>query len=312
MLKQSVSVVIPMINENQSIEKVIDATVASLENSSLVQEKEIIVVGKDALSKQVENLRANEHNLHIHIANSRASFPEIANKGLFKASHNIIVLLSEDTILPTDYFDVVLPQFEKSNMLAVGVVARYPKTGESTQCYEPIFTSRHVDYKPCQATSTNYTLTLDRSNVAFSREKLLLLGGFNLLFTPDNSGDIDLFLRGWLRCWKSCFLTTTHCDILSPVVSPLLRGETSKARIEKEFNDVLLRRFYLPRRQQPLLFLHNLLLFIMSLVIPLDIFTPTRMAGFKYINNFKKILSSKRWRYSSFEIDLQMLKQRFF
>ena len=50
MLKQSVSVVIPMINEDKSIEKVIDAVISSLDNSSLVQEKEVIVVGRDALS----------------------------------------------------------------------------------------------------------------------------------------------------------------------------------------------------------------------------------------------------------------------
>lgn len=312
MQKQRVSVVIPMINEDQNIEKVIDAAIASLGNSSLVQEQEIIVVGKDALSKEIERLRANYHCLRIHIANSRASFLELSNKGLFKASGDIIVLLTESTILPTDYFDVVLPQFEKSNMFAAGVVARHPKNGESTQCYEPIFSSRHVDYKPCNTPESGYSLTLDRSNVAFSRDKIIQLGGFNLLFAPDNSGDVDLFLRAWLFCWKTRFLTSTHCDLMYPVVSPLLRGETSKARIEKEYNDVLLRRFYLPRKQQPMLFIHNLLLFVISLVVPLDIFTPTRMAGFKYLSNFKQIFSSKRWKYSSFDVDLQMLHQRFF
>lgn len=314
MLKQSVSVVIPMINENKSIEKVIDSVISSLENSSLVQEKEVIVVGRDALSEQTEKLRANYHDVQIFIANSHAPYPEVANKGLYKASGNIIVLLSEDTILPKDYFDVVIPQFEKNNMFAAGVVARYPATGESTHCYVPIMTPRHVNYKVDEmATAAScYTLTFDRSNVALSRDKLLQLGGFNLLFAPDCSGDIDLFLRGWLLCWKSCFLTSTHCDLLKPVENPLLRGETSKSKVEKEYNDVLLRRFFLPGRQQLLLFLHNLLLFIMSLILPLDIFKPTRMAGFKFISNFKKILSSKRWRYSSFEIDLQMLKQRYF
>ncbi len=312
MLKQSVSVVIPMINEEQSIEKVIDAAIASLENSSLVQEKEVIVVGRDALSQQTERLRSNYENLRIFIANTKSSFPEVANKGMFKASGSIIVLLTEDTLLPTDYFDVVLPQFEKTNIFAAGVVARYPQNGESTQCYTPVFMKRHVDYKPCEAPTSGYTLTLDRSNVALSREKLIELGGFNLLFAPDNSGDVDLFLRGWLHCWKTCFLTSTHCDLLKPVVSPLLRGETSKSKVEKEFNDVLLRRFYLSGKEQPLLFLHNLVLFVVSLLLPLDIFKPTRMAGFRFINNFKKVLSSKRWRYSSFDIDLQMLKQRFF
>ena len=102
MLKQSVSVVIPMINEDKSIEKVIDAVISSLDNSSLVQEKEVIVVGRDALSKQTEELRANYDNIQIFIANSHASYAEVANKGLFKASGNIIVLLTEDTLLPTD------------------------------------------------------------------------------------------------------------------------------------------------------------------------------------------------------------------
>lgn len=312
MLKQSVSVVIPMINEDKSIEKVIDAVISSLENSSLVQEKEIIIVGRDALSKQMDILRANYDNIRIFISHSRASFAEVANKGLFKASGKIILLLTEDTIIPTDYFDVVLPQFEKTNMFAAGVVARHPGNGESTQCYEPIFSPHHVDYKPCNVPSSGYTLALDRSNVALSRDKILQLGGFNLLFAPDSSGDIDLFLRAWLLCWKTCFLTSTHCDLLRPVVSPLLRGETSKSRTEKEYNDVLLRRFYLPKRQQPLLFVHNFLLFMISLMIPLDIFLATRNAGFRFIGNLKDILSSKRWRYSSFEIDLQMLKQRFF
>ena len=312
MLKQSVSVVIPMINEDKNIERVIDTVIASLDNSSLVQENEIIVVGRDALSEQIDRLRTNYPNLQIFIANSRASFPEVANKGLFKASGNIILLLTENTLLPKDYFDVVIPQFEKTNIFAVGVVSRYPQTGESTQCYTPIFSPRHVDYKPCEALATGYTLTLDRSNVTFSRDKIIQLGGFNLLFAPDNSGDIDLFLRAWLRCWKTCFLTSTHCDSLMPVVSPLLRGATAKSRNEKEFNDVLLRRFFLPRHQQILLFFHNLLLFIMSLVVPIDIFQSTRMAGFKFISNLKKILSLKRWKYSAFEIDLQMLKQRYF
>lgn len=312
MLKQSVSVVIPMINEDRNIEKVIDSAIISLESSSLVKEKEIIVVGRDALSEQTERLRANYPNLQIFIANTRASYPEIANKGLFKASGNIILLMTETTLLPTDYFDVVIPQFEKTNVFATGVVARHPKTGESTQCYTPIFSPRHVDYKPCEALATRYSLTLDRSNVTFSRDKIIQLGGYNLLFAPDNSGDIDLFLRAWLRCWKTCFLTSTHCDSLTPIVSPLLRGTTAKSKNEKEFNDVLLRRLYLPRRQQILLFFHNLLLFTMSLAVPIDIFQPTRMAGFRFISNLKKILSMKRWKYSSFEIDLQMLKQRYF
>lgn len=301
-----------MINEDKSIEKVIDAVISSLDNSSLVQEKEVIVVGRDALSKQTEELRANYQNIQIFIANSHASYPEVANKGLFKASGDIIVLLTEDTLLSTDYFDVVIPQFEKNNMFAAGVVARYPKTGESTQCYVPILTPRHVNYKTSEVSSSCYTLTFDRSNIAMSREKLLQLGGFNLLYAPDCSGDVDLFLRGWLRCWKSCFLTSTHCDLLNPVASPLSRGEDIKSQIEKEYNDILLRRLFLPRKQQGILFIHNLLLFVMSLILPLDIFKPTRKAGFMFISNFKKILSSKRWRYSSFDIDLQMLRQRYF
>lgn len=301
-----------MINEDKSIEKVIDAAIASLENSSLVQDKEIIVVGKDALSKKVENIRANYDDLQIHIAHSRASYQEISNKGLFKATGSIIVLLSEDTLLPTDYFDVVIPQFEKTNLFAAGVVSRYPETGESTQCYEPIFSRRRVDYKTCSVPQTGYSLTLDRSNVAFSRDKIIQLGGFNTLFASDNSADIDLFLRGWLLSWRTRFLTATHCDLINPIASPLLRGTTSKVKIEKEYNDVLIRRFFLSTSQQPFVYIHNLLLFIMSIVIPLEIFHATRMAGFRYLKNFKRIISSKRWRYSSFDIDLYMMKQRFF
>ncbi|MCQ2188904.1 MAG: glycosyltransferase family 2 protein [Paludibacteraceae bacterium] len=312
MLKQSVSVVIPMIKENKNITQVIDSVVTSLENSSLVQDKEIIIVSRDALSKQTEFVRENYPNIKIYISNSRASYGEVSNKGLFKATGNIIVLITETTLLPTDYFDVVIPQFEKTNIFAASVVARFPEDGRSTNCYAPIFTSRHVNYKTCEVPSTSYTLTFDRSNVAILREKLIQLGGFNLLFAPDASGDTDLFLRGWMHCWKSCFLTTTHCDLLEPVDSHLVRGATDKIRIEREYNDMLLRKLYLPQRQQPLLMIHNILLFILSIVIPLDIFKPTRMASLKYIKNYNKILSSKRWRYSTFEIDLPLLNQRFF
>lgn len=312
MLKQKVSVVIPMINEDQSIEKVIDSVFSSLENSSLVQEKEVIVVSRNALSQQTERIRANYSDIKIVIAPSHAHFTETANKGLFKASGNIIVLVSEYTLLPSDYFDVVIPQFKKTNMFAVGVVSRCEQTGESTQCYEPIFSKHHVDYKPCEPTSSNFTLTLDRSNVAMSREKLIQLGAFNPLFEADSNGDIDLFLRAWMLCWKSCFITSTHCNLLKPVVSPLLRGDTKKIRAEKEFNDLLLRRFFLPKKYQFILFFHNLSLFILSLLIPMDIFAATRKAGFRYIKNFNKIISTQRWKYTSFEIDLQMLKQRFF
>lgn len=147
-------------------------------------------------------LLQNEHN---------SGFSVTINKGIFASKHELVFLLNSDVKLTETYFLNQYRYFELPDTFGVmGKVigwddnkiqdgAKYPR-------FEGFKLKTSQNYLPAKPADNSllYSLFLSGANALIKREKLLLLDGFNELFSPFYLEDLDLSMRAW-RCGLKCY-----------------------------------------------------------------------------------------------------------
>ena len=134
----------------------------------------------------------------------RGGFPVAANDGVRAASGEIVVLLNNDARPDPGAFAPLLAHFEASDVFAVRMAARAGASeGPDPRCLRFTATLRRgllaqtteLGDGPTAGASEAYFA--DGGASAFRRSAFLELGGFDPIFSPGYSEDVDLSLRAW-------------------------------------------------------------------------------------------------------------------
>jgi GT2 family glycosyltransferase len=234
----NISVVIPNYNGVHLFPETLPALFKALEYTGKIYE--IIIIDDCSTDASVDFLRQHYPKIKLLQNESNSGFSKTINKGIFAATYELVLLLNSDVKLSESYFKNQFRYFELPDTFGVmGKIigweneeiqdgAKYPE-------FEGFKLKTSLNYLPDGNQSDNnlFSLYLSGANALVNRDKLLLLGGFNELFSPFYIEDVDLSVRAW-RCGFKCYFETNSVCIHK--TSESIRTKEKKIRIRTIYN----------------------------------------------------------------------------
>lgn len=204
--RKSISIVIPNYNGVSLLEKYLPDTLRAIEYANVPYE--LIVVDDCSTDNSVHFIQANYPEVNLLVNASNQGFSFSCNQGINRAKMDLVLLLNSDVSLSEDYFSTLWKYFE--DPLTFGVMSRIMNTNGKIED-----AARFLSFSGLKFKSTNFyysedpairtpTAYLSGANALICREKLMELNGFDEVFSPFYSEDVDLSFRAWKQGWK-CF-----------------------------------------------------------------------------------------------------------
>ncbi len=231
----SITVVLPNYNGRSLLKSFLPFTFEALSQSSLSYE--VILVDDASQDDSVEWIQANYPTIKILRNEVNRGFSFSCNRGIQESCMDLVLLLNSDIQLNTDYLCHLITYFNREDTFGVmgkiinsatsqlEIGAKIPrKRGlllKSDQNY--LFEDSHpADLLP--------TFFLSGANALIDRKKLEILGGFDEVFTPFYSEDLDLSVRAWRMGWKCYFEPKAQCF---HVGSASIKNSAAKSKIKR-------------------------------------------------------------------------------
>ena len=236
---KGISVVIPNFNGVHLFKDVLPAVEIALQAITLPSE--IIVVDDCSTDESVDFLKTNFPSVIILQNETNSGFSVTANKGIYAASYNTVLLLNSDVKLSPAYFLHQLHYFEKEDTFGVmGRITGWDDDKIQDGAKYPRFQGAKIK------TSGNYLLKdtalmdgglysmyLSGANALIDKEKFITIGGFNELFTPFYVEDYELSIRAWRLGYKCYF---DYQSICRHKVSVSIKSSSRKKTIDLIYN----------------------------------------------------------------------------
>ncbi len=222
---KSVSVVIPTYNGKALLEKNLPPLQAAAALHSFPVE--IIVVDDASSDDTVLFLHERFPSVTILVNATNRGFAETMNRGIDAARHEVVLALNNDILVQDDLFAKALTRFTDPSVFSVTPNMVDPRRGESQSitritagvCW---FQTRFLQPHDLPSLEGDIPLFFGSGGGSFyDREKLRLLGGFDLIYHPFYVEDMDLAYRAWKAGWK-CLLepgTTVFHETSSTILS---------------------------------------------------------------------------------------------
>ena len=160
---------------------------------------------------------------------TNCGFSGNTNQGIFAAQKDLVLILNSDVELTPGYFNPLLSYFEKEDTFGVSgrIIAmdgekiqdgaKFPEYSYTNIISTKNYISKDTDSLP--------TLFMSGANALIDREKLVTMGGFNEMYNPYYSEDVDLGLRAWRLGYQ---LYYDHRAICKHPNSATIKKESSK------------------------------------------------------------------------------------
>jgi len=211
--KKSISIIIPNYNGEGLFREFLPYTLNSIKSSGL--EYEIIVVDDCSTDDSVNFIETYYPDIKLVVNTKNQGFSFSCNRGIEIAKYGLIFLLNSDVKLTEGYFEPQLKYFQYDDTFGVmgriidmegdGIqdVARMPKFNG--------FKMKSDFYYSEDAGDLVYTFYLSGANALIDAKKLKEIGGFNELFSPFYSEDLELSIRAWRLGWKCYYEHSAVC-----------------------------------------------------------------------------------------------------
>lgn len=204
-MKKSISVVIPNFNGKSLIERNLPSVYEALQAAKI--EHEIIIVDDVSTDDSVLFIKANFPSVIILVNEVNQGFSPTINKGIQKATKDLVFALNSDVELTKEYFFLLIKYFEAENVFGVSgrtiglhneiiqEAAKFPRKRISGKIDPFNFYIR-------DSSGDVPTLYLSGANALLDRKKLIQLNGFDEIYAPFYYEDLDLAIRAWQTGWK--------------------------------------------------------------------------------------------------------------
>ena len=248
-----ISVVIPNYNGQNLLPVILPALLTALLKTS--QPFEIYVVDDCSTDNSVLYLTKQHPSVKILQNFSNKGFSVTANKGFFAAQYDYVFLLNSDVKLTEDYFATLFKYFDDTDTFGVmGRIIGWDDDVIQDGAKYPSFHGAKIktagNYLPLKPNSSDrlFSMYLSGANALLDRKKLLLLGGFNELFSPFYVEDYELSLRAWRVGYKCYFDYEAVCR---HQVSTSIKAKSKKKYINTIYyrNKLLLHYIHLSGKE---------------------------------------------------------------
>lgn len=213
-----ISVVIPNYNGVHLFQKgTLSTVVEALQ--AVAKPSEIIVVDDCSTDGSVAYLKEQYPAIKVLVNEKNSGFSVTANKGIQAAVQDKVLLLNSDVKLTPGYFENQFKYFDHPDTFGVmGRIVGWEDDIIQDGAKYPTFHGSKIK------TSGNYLLKdegqmeaglysayLSGANAFMDKEKFLLIGGLNELFSPFYIEDFELSLRAWRLGFKCYYDYNSVC-----------------------------------------------------------------------------------------------------
>ena len=196
------SIVIPTWNARLLIERCLN----SIKNNIDQDRVEVIVVDDCSTDDTIEKIRKSFQFVVLVAHDKNLGFGGACNSGVLSASNKLVVLLNNDVIVTEPFLDPLLAHFDSPEVFAVNPrvyqkVNKMPGGGlVRGEMHCGLLRLRWAEDESARGESS-LTLYGNGAAMAVSRPKFLELGGFDNLYAPFYSEDLDLSYRAYQKGW---------------------------------------------------------------------------------------------------------------
>lgn len=228
----ALSVVLPNFNGRDLLESYLPYTFQALKNSGLSYE--FILVDDCSTDDSKAFLKANYPQVTVLTNPENKGFAYSCNRGISAAKNQLVFMINSDIKLSPDYFEGQLSYFEDPETFGVmGKILNRDgskvEIGAKIPRRRGICLKTDLQYLPNSNSKTAPTLFLSGANALIDRVKLMELGGFDEIFSPYYSEDLDLGIRAWRMGWKCYFHEQSICYHLG---SATMKSTVQRKRIK--------------------------------------------------------------------------------
>lgn len=200
--RERCSIVIPTWNAGYLVERCL----RSLKVHGEADRAEIVVVDDGSTADTAERTWTTCPDAFLVRHDGNRGFAAACNTGVSRASHEVVVLLNNDVVATGPFLDPLLSHFRDERVFAVN--SRVYQAGDGRPGGGLVRGAMHCGLlrlrwaeRESQREDRALTLYANGAAMAVSRSKYLALGGFDTLYAPFYSEDLDLSYRAYQRGW---------------------------------------------------------------------------------------------------------------
>ena len=205
-----VSIIITNWNGKPLLKKCIPSVVEAVEFDG--NGHEIIVVDDRSTDDSVAFVKSNYPQVKIIQLEKNSGFGVASNTGVSDSSNSIIILLNNDVVVKKDFIKPLIKPFEDDEVFAVGPKVLWEDKDQKESVYFGNGEARFLH----GLLKVKYVWQIDSEKMelpgfslyagggfgAFDKKKFLEIGGFDKIYYPFYSEDLDLSYCAWKRGWK--------------------------------------------------------------------------------------------------------------
>jgi len=213
-IKKSISVIIPNYNGIKLLGEYLPFALDAIKNAGV--NHEVIIVDDCSADDSVNFIRQNFTGIQLIVNQENRGFSFSCNRGIEAARYELIFLLNSDVKLTPDYFSHLWKYFSQPDTFGVmGRIMDMEGDGIQDAARLPKFNGLKLKtgyfYYSNNPDDRLYTLYLSGANALIDAAKLRELGGFDELFSPFYSEDLELGIRAWRLGWKCYYEHRAIC-----------------------------------------------------------------------------------------------------
>ena len=201
-MRKPCSIVVPTWNARH----LVDRCLTSLSSAVLPCYDEIIVVDDGSTDGTQDLIKRVHEGVRIETLRTNSGFGVAANRGVSCSRNDIVVLLNNDITVNPDFLAPLLEHFEDPTLFAVN--SQVFQSDGSTPGGGLVRGKFHCGLLRLRwAEEVSYrervvlTLYANGAAVALDKAKFVNLGGFDPIYSPFYSEDLDLSYRAYQRGW---------------------------------------------------------------------------------------------------------------
>jgi GT2 family glycosyltransferase len=215
-ISKPVSIVLPNYNGKDLLAKNLPYILSAASRYSA--ETEVIVVDDASTDDSAEYVRKNFPDVRVLQLENNVGFADASDQGIRAATGHIVVLLNTDVRVSEDFIMPLVTHFAGEDVFAVTSMSYADDENTLKEVAKvPIFKRGYLKFVGSKDPQLRHAVTNGENqspiysfyavggHSAIDKSKYLTLGGFDDLYYPFYSEDVDLCYRAWKRGWKTIF-----------------------------------------------------------------------------------------------------------
>jgi len=249
-MKRSISVVIPNYNGKGLLSSNLPALYRALQTSG-IDDYEIIISDDASVDGSVEFIKAHYPGILLMENAVNRGFSGNANIGIKRAGKELVFMLNSDVVLTEGYFTPLMKYFD--DPVTFGVMGRIVSIDSGQlqdgakypdYSYTDIRATTNYIYRQQKGEKT-FSFFLSGANALIDRGKLNSLGGFDEIYGPYYSEDVDLGLRAWRAGYRCYYEYDSVCR--HPNAATIKMEHEGKIKVIAKRNKMLLHFIHLEK-----------------------------------------------------------------